>query len=273
MRKNLEKMNFKKMLLGEFGVKLILICVSALIWSYVAQELMGLMQWSTGAVEISFYVALGGALIAFLMERFHGKFRKIFYESMISAYIDLIICAVPLVAIYLLFTGAIPLGEKVAGNVLSSPFALVSAWVFSFSIYKTLHRCYEQFISILTKIGPDFKPLKTPLPPIQVTSQKIVEKATKIILTAKIPITVKAGENETLELFLKDSINLPIIGENLTVYMDGKIISNIKTDLEGKASASINVPTDRRNLKITVEYPGRPGVSMPTSIDIFITVI
>lgn len=129
-------------------VELSLLIVSVAVWVFVSPSLMGYMHWTQKAVQLSFYVAFLGALVSFATARASSRIRGILHDSGLAGYLDLLIIAIPLVAIYLLALQGLVSDLPIAGNVLEvitgNPFTLISAWVFSFSLYRTLNKGYEK---------------------------------------------------------------------------------------------------------------------------------
>jgi len=122
--------------------------VSIVVWILVAPYAMNFMGWSTDSVTTSYYLASLGAAVSCLMGRSRGRLRKILYDSAFSGYIDLILIAVPIAVVYILIIQSLsfnfPFMEKIAITAVSSPFTLVTAWIFSFSVYRVLEKLYSR---------------------------------------------------------------------------------------------------------------------------------
>jgi len=129
------------------------VLLSATAWVYLAYYVMPLLGWQLVSMKLSFFAALVGASIAFLLGRSSGRFRRIFYEPFFAGYLDLLIVLIPLAAIYLfvlkVFIGDLPEAKYIVEQMITSPFPMISAWVFGFTVFKTLNRMYEGAYSLV----------------------------------------------------------------------------------------------------------------------------
>ncbi len=133
--------------------RLILVLLSTTAWIYAASYVMPFMGWSFTSVRLSFFVALVGASVAFLSGKSKGRFKRIFYEPFFAGYLDLLLVLIPLAAIYFfiiqVFVGELPQARYIIELVVTNPFPLISSWLFTFTVFKTLNRLYEGACNLL----------------------------------------------------------------------------------------------------------------------------
>ncbi|MFH1328350.1 MAG: Snf7 family protein [Candidatus Bathyarchaeota archaeon] len=145
---------------ADFLVKLLLVFVSALIWIYLTPYIVSFTHWGADAVNLSFFVALIGAFFSYFLAKTKGAFRKILYESTFSGYIDLLIVIIPLAVVYFsviqLVVQDFQYVTKTIGIITSDPFPLVSAWLFTFSFYRTLSKFHDKIADFFASSSTKF---------------------------------------------------------------------------------------------------------------------